>query len=544
MGKFIGKLPVSTEAITNRKAAKAKAEPEVQHATLVLAVTAVLSMMIYTFIFAKIAFMPDVYNIPLLTGKQLSLHSIDQGYGYARMQLISGFMALGVLYYFAWKAAHHVRDWIDWAIVILAAFAFGAALLFMYPFGAADLFDNITHGRILAFYHGNPFANPIVQYPTDPFIPYTAWRFDVSAYGPLWELLAGVLAKLAGDNIAVNIINFKLGPALFWVLSIPVAGVMLKRANIKPALPPLLLFLWNPLMLYEVWGNGHNDMMMAFFILLAAWMVLEKRYSLAVLSLVAGGLVKYIAFLLIPIVGLMALRALPDNKRRILFILSAAALSIGLIVIAWSPFWVGIKTLTIGRREGMLSGTAASAIWSTLVDGTWRLPKDATARYITKVLGLLTVAFAIFQGYRAMRKPGFQSFINASFNVLMFYLLVTVPWFQQWYAIWVVILLPFLEPMAKRLVLVFAFAALGKQLWVDPTLYWSAVWSPLPDREIAFALGNLGVPWLYAIYTLHEVWKKRLAEARNPARAIELLALRPQPIAIPVTGEEQETGGD
>lgn len=525
--------------ILRRKAVESEL-PIALHARLVLILTAGFSWVIYSEVFSRIAFLPDLFGQPFLTGQQVTMHTIDQGLGYARAELILSFVALGILYYMAWKAAHYIHNWVDWAIVLIAAFGFGFALLYMYPFGAADIFDNIVHARIFDFYGGNPFVNLIRQYPSDPFIPYVAWPNDPSAYGPLWELAAGMAIRLAGPDMLASILNLKLLPALFWALSLGVAGVMLLHSEKRPALPYMLLLAWNPLLLYEVWGNGHNDMMMAFFILAAAWMIMEKRYSLAVVSLVAGGLVKYIPILLLPIVGLIALRALPDNRRRLLFILSSGVLSIGLIVLAFSSFWVGIQTLSIDRRELMLSGTLPSAIYSILVDGTFHLDKISTAKTITSLLMWITVAYAFFEGFRAMSKPTWQSYVNHAFYVLMFYLLVTCPWFQQWYAIWPLVLLPFLEPQARNLALIFGFSVLGKQLWVDPWLYWSAVRSPLPAREIAFAVSNLIFGWLFSLHLLHEQWKQR------PGFAFVLQGLPALPFAqafrlegmdgVPVTG--------
>lgn len=505
---------------------------------LALALAAALTVMIYALIFARLAYLPELYNIPAVT-----MHWLDKGRGLARAELILAFAALGVLYFAGWRAARRAEGPAAWLIVVIAGLASGAALLLMYPFGAADIFDNILHARIYAVYGANPFVDVINQFPRDPFVPYTAWRFSPSAYGPLWELAAGLAARLAGDSILLNILAFKLLPALFWLLTLLVAAVLLQRTGRKPALPAFLLLAWNPMILYEVWGNGHNDMMMAFFILLAAWLIFEKRYTLAVLSLTAGTLVKYMPVLLIPAAGLIALRALPNNRRRAAFILSSAVLAGAMIVISFAPFWVGPDTLTIGRRAEMLSGSPAAAIFSVLTEAL-KFDKTQTATAISLVLLVLTDGFAIWQGFRAMRKPDWRSFVVHSFIILMFYLLVTVPWFQQWYAIWPMVLVPFLPPLARNMALVFSFAVLGKQLWVDPMLYWGRTWSPLPSREIAFAIGNLIFAWLYAAYALNQVRLRRFASPRRESRqpAAPMLGR-----AVPVTGEdgsEGESAGD
>jgi hypothetical protein len=520
-------------------ARRATRQPASASATLILAITAGMSLTIYAMIFARLSFLPDVWNTPIVTGSQISLRTIDGGHGLARFQLITGFAALGVLYFFAYRAAKEARDWIDTSIVAFGALAFGLVLLFMYPFGAADIFDNITHGRMIAFYNANPFQQVANDFRGDPFLPYAAWRTSKSAYGPVWEIMAGATSRLAGDGVGANIVMFKLLPGLFWVLTLVVAWKMLQRAGRRPTLPAFLLLAWNPLILYEVWGNGHNDMAMAFFVLLAAWMVMEKRFTLAVGALVAGALVKYIPLLLIPLAGVIALRALPTWRRRGIFVLSSAALSVVLIVVTFQPFWVGWDTLTIGRRATMLSGTLASAVHSILVDGPAKLPKEATAKDISLVLAALTGAVALIEAWRVQRRPNWEGFIQHSFNIYMVYLLVTVPWFQQWYAIWPLVFLPFLDAPARGLALVFGFAVLGKQLWVDPSLYWSRRWAPLPAREIGFALGNLAIPWLYALFVIRDPLVRAYTRLRQWRRAARPL---PRGVLVPVTGPEDEDG--
>jgi hypothetical protein len=54
----------------------------------------------------------------------------------------------------------------------------------MYPIDAADIFDNIIHGRIWGVYGANPFQQVAQDFQNDPFYHYVAWRRTTSAYGP------------------------------------------------------------------------------------------------------------------------------------------------------------------------------------------------------------------------------------------------------------------------------------------------------------------------------------------------------------------------
>ena len=211
----------------------------------------------------------------------------------AYVRLILAFAILGLLYWEGYRlASRHVQGRAAWIIVIGGMLAFIVIFLFMAPFDAADIYDNIMHGRILGVYNANPFVQVIADYPQDPFFQYTAWKQAHSAYGPLWELLAGLTARLSGDGIIANVMTFKLLPGLFHLASVGLVFLFLRAKAPEKALGGVLLLGWNPVLLFETWGNGHNDMAMTFWFLLAFWWISRQDYTLAVLSLLLGALVK------------------------------------------------------------------------------------------------------------------------------------------------------------------------------------------------------------------------------------------------------------
>src|SRR5205807_5874808 len=99
-----------------------------------------------------------------------------------------------------------------WALIIAVGYTllFSVVLIFMYPVGAADIFNYAFSGRLITHYSLNPFITTPIQLPNDPFFPYTAWRDLTSTYGPLWELMGGATGWLAGDSLWSNLILFKL----------------------------------------------------------------------------------------------------------------------------------------------------------------------------------------------------------------------------------------------------------------------------------------------------------------------------------------------
>src|SRR5262245_39764187 len=245
------------------------------------------SLAIYLLAFTVPANLLTLYQRSSLIGKLLRHAGLE---GFLRLSV--AFISVGLLYFVGLRAAHRTSSKTAWMIVIGGTLAFIIVFLFMAPVDARDIYDNIFHGRILGVYGANPFRDLISEFPDDPFFQYPYWKNSPSAYGPLWETLAGITAWLAGNGIITNILAFKILPGIFHLTSIAVVVMFLRRIQPQHALSGALLLGWNPVLLYETWGNGHNDIAMIFWVLLAALLISQKQYSLGTLSLVVGALIK------------------------------------------------------------------------------------------------------------------------------------------------------------------------------------------------------------------------------------------------------------
>ena len=272
-----------------------KSTRSVQYTTLVLLGLAVFSALIYWFGLTQPYHLFDLYQQPLL-----DLRKLTEGYPEKLWPLIVEFTILFVLYIAAWRIVRRTHPRSIWLIIIGSTIVFSVIVLFMYPYDAADIFDNIMHGRILSVYGANPFRDVAVQFPADPFLPYVAWRKSISAYGPAWEMTAGLSARLAGNDLLTNVFVFKLVLAGFMAGCAGLIAVILRRLAPDRVLAGIVLFLWNPVVLYETIGQGHNDVAMLFWMLLAVWLLLKKRYTLTIVALSIGMLFKYIPVLFIP----------------------------------------------------------------------------------------------------------------------------------------------------------------------------------------------------------------------------------------------------
>lgn len=474
------------------------------HALEVLATCGVVSFIIYLRLIIEPARLVEWYTHPLLD------YSVIVGSDpWIASRLFVYFLVVGVLYLIGWWAVRREKGIKAWILVLFWMIAFGGAFLLQYPYGASDIFENILRGRIQGVYAMNPFIYAGQEAPNDPFFPYSFWKTWASPYGPFWEMIAGAAVHLTGNGIISNVILFKLISGGFLFGSVTMVGLILKKMAPERVLAGVLLLGWNPMMLYETFGNGHNDQVMIFCMLAAVLAMVHRRYIVMILALMAGVLVKFIPALLLPAAGLIALRELPNFRARLRFILLIGVGSLAMAMLAYMPYWDGWKTLGITRQMGILSNSLPNQIYILLGPGMgW---KEA-ANLVTKSASGLTVAFALVRGWLAFKDRSWLSLPRAGFDVLVFYLLVGCSWLQVWYAAW---LFPFavLFPNDERLVLglIFTFSALFKPLVMRPVFTWH---NRTPDRffrELRLMLGFVGVPWLYVpAAMLHKVRAKRL----------------------------------
>src|SRR6185436_18736554 len=110
-----------------------------------------------------------------------------------------------------------------------------------------------------------------------------------------------------------------------------------KASRFVPGADPrlvLYLYTWNPIVLMQSLANVHNDILMAFGILVAAYFVLRGNPQWSIPVLVLAGLIKYGAFVLIPFACLLTFRS-----QGLKAVLKSSALGGSLGILAAIPYW-------------------------------------------------------------------------------------------------------------------------------------------------------------------------------------------------------------
>jgi len=498
-----------------------------------LMICGALMVLIYHFAFSARYPLSSDGNLPNQTVATLNNLSADGAALY-----IVAFIALFVLYVFGYRAA--VRQATRranpvsgpqkeprsaaWLPIILFAVLMNAVLLPLYPVDAADVYDYIIRGRMLAQYNLNPLKDVPNSVPGDPFLRFSAWNTVPSAYGPLWELMAGATSRIVGDDPTANVIGFKVLAVAGYFGALLALYLALKKLAPRRALTGVYLFAWNPLVVFMTGGTGHNDILMTAFLILGIAFLARKWYVAATLAALLGALIKFIPILLVPIIAVVALREL-SLRGKIRYVVLCAVLGGAIGAAAYGPFWFGLETLRAERRTQMYTGSFATLIRQTLVptldpgkDGsTWVNDTPNTNSLLSNTTLALFAVVYLWQLERAYRDRDPITPTRAITLILTFYLLVSCLWFQAWYVIWVLGLAALLEDAPlRRLILLFSYLVTWQPLLYNYVTLRPTGWAPLPWRDLVPVGVFMGGAWAYVIWFWVSTWLR--SGTRTPVR--------------------------
>jgi hypothetical protein len=232
---------------------------------------------------------------------------------------------------------------------LLAPILLNLMLLPCVPRLSMDTLSYIAHGFLGQLPGGNPLLQP-VQDARDTLIgPELAgygWHTfpGITPYGILWTRLEIAIAHLSGMNVGAAILLFKviatgasLGSAwLIWRI----------LGHIDPAvqLPGTLAYLWNPVILMELAGEGHNDAVMIFFSLAALAAAIAGRPAISLIAQLLGVMSKYVSVLFVPAQLTLFWRTRRDRTQLAWQVLVALTVTAVILVVSYAPLWAGLHS--------------------------------------------------------------------------------------------------------------------------------------------------------------------------------------------------------
>ncbi|HUS14786.1 MAG TPA: hypothetical protein VM536_07175 [Chloroflexia bacterium] len=403
-----------------------------------------------------------------------------------------------------------------------AALLFSATLMLMYPTGAADLFDQLFQARELAVYGKNPLLYPPGHpfFADDPFLQYIgpSWKNAASPYGPVWQLLSAAAAWLAGTDLWRLLIALKGLVVLAYGGTALLIYATLRRVRPEWAARGALFFAWNPLVIWETAGNGHNDIVMALFTVLCCYLLARggRWMLLAPAALALGALTKYICILLLPIVlvAIWQMRRPPAgtpiaSRDRWYTAATGVLLSMaGFLAVAvalYVPFWFGPDTIGVLLRRDLFTASLPNSLKDLLVaqlhmgEAAARAFVHNLANWIVIFWVIFSTAWLLFTTRPRDREGVLAATYRSGYGIFFIYLVFGTLWFQPWYQVWFIALAPLTMSLrdTKRALVMNAGGIANYFVW-DYFLLWNNSYGTVIQWTAGLAV-NLPV-LLYTLY--------------------------------------------
>ncbi len=388
-------------------------------------------------------------------------------------------LAIWLVYLVAGALAPRVRgERATLALAVGGALGCGAILLWLYPITAADIFNYALYG-IVQHRGENPLVVPPQRVIGPPLIDYSAWPFYPSPYGPVWQGLAWIVTAVSGERLLAGIIIFKgILLAAHLLNTALIAGIAAASGAVRPGVAAIL-YAWNPLLLYETVGNGHNDIVALTGLLLALLALTARRGDALTLPLATlAALTKAVGALwLAPLALAWLPRAWREHRPQA--IVAALGGALLLAIACYAPFWEGGRALDAVRRQSDLHTSSLGGL--ALIVNERRGYPLVPHELLDRIKGLALAIVGLTALLARPRDSSAGEAARAAFDVSLAYLLVGALWFQPWYLVPLVGLAPLVNNPRRAIALGYALGATGSYVvyfYVWPALGWT------PDRLV------------------------------------------------------------
>jgi alpha-1,6-mannosyltransferase len=305
---------------------------------------------------------------------------------------------------------------------------FAAVSFFAYPIFTQDFWWYVSRARML-----QDGRNPYYQIFGNEHragIPIDDPSLLLMPYGPLWAVLATGLASLARRNLVLEFVLFKLTLTVSWAMSLLLIRKILGGFSPGRRAMAMCVFGWLPASTHLSIAEGHNDVVMVFFLLLWMYLIVQNQHALSPLALASSALIKYATA---PLVGLELIHAWSSStlsRRRYLVTLFGSTLFVGVVFfLFWrgSGFFVGV-TQVRGERIHSPAHTIYALALRFKAGVPWWLALNLVRA------GFLAVV--LWYAVRYRRKPDFLHFAALTLAVLCM-VLFSAGYVWPWYFIWI-----------------------------------------------------------------------------------------------------------
>jgi len=291
-------------------------------------------------------------------------------------------------------------------VIVVVAVAARLVLVPALPTLSTDVYRYVWDARVakagISPYLYPPWAKelePLRDGEVFPRLNHPTWR---TIYPPGAQAFFQAVFRLRPDSVLA------MKAALGLAELIGLAAVFgLLRAGDRPV-SQLVIYAWNPLVLFEVWGMGHLDGLVLPAVAGAAWAALRTQNALAGALLGLGALVKLYPAALLPLLPMAGWPAAWSAFLVIAVFGYAPAWLAGTPVVGSLPRYVSEEYFNPGLLRSVLDvpalTLAVAGLWVVFVSVT-RRDSTLSARAVLLIGGLTLLSPNIFPWYAVWLVP-------------------------------------------------------------------------------------------------------------------------------------------
>lgn len=220
-------------------------------------------------------------------------------------------------------------------------------LIFAYPYLSSDLFNYMFDAKIIYFYHQSPYLYKPLDFPGDDWLRFMRWVHRYSPYGPLWLAFSLFPTILGFGKFVTTLLAFKIVIGSFQAINAYLVYIIVKKIDAPKATLAAAMYGLNPLFLIEGVANAHNDIVLAFCLLLSIYFAVYRKKLYSYLSLTFGIFIKYIPVLIAP--WLIFYNLKPQNNFRKMVFLSFATMA--LFTFVYSSIKISVPFVSGGSTQ-------------------------------------------------------------------------------------------------------------------------------------------------------------------------------------------------
>jgi len=273
-------------------------------------------------------------------------------------------------------------------------------LLPVVPTLSTDVYRYVWDARVahagISPYAYPPSARelePLRDLAVFPHLNHPTWR---TIYPPAAQTFFRLVYHVRADSVAA----MKLAVGLAELIGLATV-VGLLRAGGRP-LSNAAIYVWNPLVLIEVWGMGHLDGLLVPAVTGAAWMALRGRHAVAGALLGGGALLKLYPAALLALLPIPAWPAAMTGFVAVILAGYGPGLLAGTEVLGSLPRYLTEEYFNPGLLRSVVDAphlvVVAASVWILAV-GAWRRDAVMPSRAIPLIGGLLLLSPNLFPWY-------------------------------------------------------------------------------------------------------------------------------------------------